>query len=307
MKRHLSTHQVDFLHYCRVEKSLTPHTVRSYRSDIADFLRWRSTPLTAKAVTADMIRHYVRHSFDERALKASTIRRRLASLRLFFRWLEIRGHVDSSVFRQLELSIRLPQRLPRALSSQEARSLLHHAKREQRSENHDALLTYFAVVVLFTTGLRISELTAAKLADVAESEAALRVHGKGSRERWVYIPGLQAARILRRFLTSRQRTPTASDRLLIRASGVPVTAPWVRTQLRRLAHGAQLGRHVTPHMLRHTAATELLEAGVDIRFVQRLLGHASISTTQIYAHVSDSALRQRLAEANTLLRVAGGR
>lgn len=307
MNTSLSIHQIGFIEYCRVEKSLAPHTLRSYKSDIEDFVKEPSTPSYPTDVAEDTIRNYVRHSFDGRALKATTVKRRLASLKLFFRWLESRGHVESSVFRRLDLSIRLPKRLPRALSSDEARSLLRHAKpSESQIKDHDVLLTYFSVVVLFTTGIRITELTTARLSDVARTEAALRVHGKGSRERWVYMSGLQASRVLRRFLSARQRIDGPSDRLLVRASGAPVTAQWIRARLRGLTKGAQLRRHVTPHMLRHTAATELLEAGVDIRFVQRLLGHASIATTQIYAHVSDSALRQRLAEANTLLRVAGG-
>lgn len=297
-----------FLQHCRVEKSLAVHTLRSYRSDIDDFLKWPHLPTAPTQVTEDTIRDYVRHLFDERALTAATVKRRLASLKLFFRWLESRNTVHSSVFRRLELSIRLPKRLPRALASNEARALLREAARGATQHMaYEGLLTYFSVVVLFTTGLRVSELITAELGDVNIAEGAMKVHGKGSRERRVYLPGLQATRVLRRFLASRQGIVGTSTRLLVRRSGDPVSAPWLRRQLRSLTSSANLPRRVTPHMLRHTAATQLLEAGVDTRFVQRLLGHASIATTQIYSHVSDCALRDRLYEANTFARVAGGR
>lgn len=308
MTSNLSAHRIDYLQHCRLEKSLAPHTQRSYSSDIADFLKWAPRAVVPNAVTEDTIRAYVRHMVDKRALRPTTVKRRLASLKLFFRWLESRGHVRSSVFHRLELFVRLPRRLPRALSSVEARSLLQCAEPTARQNpDHDALLLYFAVVALFTTGVRVSELTTARLPDVVRAEAALKVHGKGSRDRWVYMPGAQAVSVLRRFLQARRRINSPSDLLLVRKSGAAVTPQWIRGQLRVLASRANLQKHVTPHMLRHTAATELLEAGVDIRFVQRLLGHASIATTQIYAHVSDSALRHRLSEANTLQRVAGGR
>jgi len=159
------------------------------------------------------------------------------------------------------------------------------------------------VVALFTTGLRVGELVAVCLADMSERETAILVRGKGRRERRVFLPGREARAVLARYLAARVATCTPIDQLLVTANGVAVTTQYVRKRLRELARSAGIGRRITPHMLRHTAATQLLEAGVDIRFVQTLLGHTSIATTQIYAEVRDTALKARLARANMLARI----
>jgi site-specific recombinase XerD len=295
-----------FLDHCRVAKSLSAHTLRAYRGDLADFSRavGHADPST---VTKESIRDYVRALRDIRRLHASTVRRRVATLKVFFRWLEREELVPLSVLHKLDLPIRLPHRLPRALDPQDMRRLLRAAESAARAAStgldHDALLTHFVIVALFTTGLRIGELTSVRVDDVYLREAAVDVRGKGNRERRVYLPGRQAFTILARFLRSRRAIATASQALLVRADGAPLTPQRVRKRLRALAADAGISRRVTPHMLRHTAATQLLEAGVDIRFVQRLLGHASISTTQIYTQVRDVALRAALARANTLRRI----
>ena len=166
-----------------------------------------------------------------------------------------------------------------------------------------ATLMHFVLVTLFTTGLRIGELVMIRLPDISVREGVIQVRGKGNRERLVYVPGKQAMAVLRGFLEARRRIAGEHQELLVSWEGTPISAQHIRKRLRRLAAMAGIVRRVTPHMLRHTAATQLLEAGVDIRVVQRLLGHASIATTQIYTHVSDAALKQRLTRANTLQRL----
>jgi integrase/recombinase XerD len=150
------------------------------------------------------------------------------------------------------------------------------------------------------TGLRVSELCGLRVRQVDLSVGQIRVLGKGARERVVIITSGEIRELIRKYLEARStvREPEAS--LLINARGRPVTPQYLRQQLRALSKKAGLSRHVTPHMLRHTAATLLIEGGVDIRYVQRLLGHASIATTQIYTHVSDVALRVALERANVM-------
>jgi integrase/recombinase XerD len=299
-----------FLDHCRIAKSLSAHTLRAYRGDLADFSRAVGHATTLLAITKDSVRDYVRALMDTRRLHASTVRRRVAALKVFFRWLEREELVPLSVFHKLDLPIRLPHRLPRALDPQEMRRLLRAAQSAAGSRpaklDHDALLMHFVIVALFTTGLRVGELTAVCVEDVCAREAAVGVRGKGNRERRVYLPGRQAFAILARFLRSRKTVATASHALLVTSDGAALTPQRVRKRLRALAADAGISRRVTPHMLRHTAATQLLEAGVDIRFVQRLLGHASISTTQIYTQVRDVALKAKLTRANTLARISRG-
>jgi integrase/recombinase XerD len=264
---------------------------------------------TAKVSEIDRnaVRSYSSALLDARRLKEATVRRRLATLKVMSRWMEREEIVPLSVFHRLDVSIRIPRRLPRAIAVRDMQRLLSTAEVERASGPPDvryrALMMHFVIVTLFTTGLRIGELVAAGLGDVSADEGSIRVHGKGSRERQVYLPGKQAVGVLKSYLDARERLRAEVKHLLLGSDGRAVTSQVVRALLGRLGVRAGLGQRITPHMLRHTAATQLLEAGVDIRFVQRLLGHTSIATTQIYTEVRDEALRDRLVSADTLSRI----
>lgn len=304
----MTTVAAHFLAHCRVDKLLSANTLRAYRSDLADFLSHLAGARRPADVDRDTVRRYAQTLLEGKRLKESTVRRRMATLRVLFRWMEREALVPLNVFHRLDLSIRLPRRLPRALNQEEMRGLLYHARVETRQiilgMPFDALLTHFIVVILFITGLRVGELVTVRLGDMSLAEGFIQVRGKGNRERRVYLPGREAQAIVGRYLRARRRVMTPTDRLLVRANGVAVSPQYVRLRLRALARRAGVSRRVTPHMIRHTAATELLSAGVDIRFVQRLLGHASIVTTQIYTEVCDEALKSRLTQANTLSRLS---
>ncbi|MDB4913967.1 MAG: hypothetical protein JWM95_1611 [Gemmatimonadetes bacterium] len=298
---------VAFLAHCGGIRGLSSHTVRAYECDLKDFAATVGRQTHVSAIDRDAIRSYVNALGSVRELKQTTIKRRLATLRLFFRWLEEEEFVPLSVFHRLKLSIRLPHRLPRALREGEMRALLRARERLSdvipQHRPYHALLMHFVVATLFTTGLRVGELIDVRLTDVDLDEGSIHVRGKGNRERRVYLPGAQATALMKRFLQARHRVRSVSTHLLLRADGTPMSTEHLRARLARLATQAGVVRHVTPHMLRHTAATQLLEAGVDIRLVQQLLGHASIATTQIYTHVSNASLRERLTQANTLARL----
>jgi integrase/recombinase XerC len=295
-----------FIEHCRVGKCLSPHTLRAYGSDLADFGAHIGGQKLVE-VDRDSVRAYARVLFDQRNLKSTTVRRRIATLRVLYKWMEREELVPLSVFHRLDLSIRLPRRLPRALKVHEMRLLLaaadHAIRKCPATVRYEAQLMRFTIVCLFTTGLRIGELVAAGLSDVSAHDGTIQVRGKGNRERRVYLPGAQALSALAKYLAARARVRRESDNLLITSEGSAASAQFIRTRLRSLAERAGIARRVTPHMLRHTAASQLLEAGVDIRLVQILLGHSSIATTQIYTEVRDAALKERLATANTLQRL----
>ena len=154
-----------------------------------------------------------------------------------------------------------------------------------------------ATALLFATGIRVGELASARLGDVDLDRRSLRVVGKGDRERQVFLPDGRAGALVERHVRERrERLP--GDAPLIGPATVGPTTAAIRASVRALANEAGIKTSVTPHMLRHTAATFLLEAGMDIRFVQRLLGHRSILTTQLYTHVSDAALRAAVSSAD---------
>jgi integrase/recombinase XerD len=291
-----------FMAHCRVAKSLSPHTIRAYEGDLRLLIRDLGPDVAPEEVDRERLWKHVRWLREERRLGETSVKRRLATLRVFFRWMEAEGVVPLSIFHRLGLGIRLPKRLPRALDAFDLRRLLDTVDPQggaMEVEDHDTLVMRTAVIVLFATGLRVSELVSSRLADVSIADASILVRGKGNRERRVYLSNGFALKALEDFLGRRQAVP-GQEFLFVRQGGRRVSAQFVRSRLRSLASTAGISRRVTPHMLRHTAATQLLEAGVDIRFVQRLLGHSSIATTQIYTQVTDSMLKMKLNDADTL-------
>jgi integrase/recombinase XerD len=158
-------------------------------------------------------------------------------------------------------------------------------------------------MLLFSTGARVAELSAIKVADVDAEQGVIRIVGKGDRERRVFVPNDAIRSLLTRSIGAGATRRQPDEPLLRLSAGKPASAAAIRSRVARLALDAAITRRVTPHMLRHTAATALLEAGVDIRFVQRLLGHRSIATTQIYTHVSDVALRSAVTAADVCSRL----
>lgn len=295
-----------FVDHCRVAKALSVHTLRAYAADLKDFTAFVGGRAAVTAIDRTAIRTYARTLLEARGLKETTVRRRIATMKVFFRWMEREEHVSLSVFHRLDFSIRIPRQLPRALDRLESRALFAAAEIAATKEraSYDALLMHFALVVLFMTGLRVSELVSAKRGDLAREEGALLVRGKGNRERRVYLSGNLARTVMGIYLAARDSSSGPGGYLLSTENGRGLTAQGVRRRLRVLGDRAGVGRRVTPHMLRHTAATHLLDAGVDIRFVQRLLGHSSIVTTQIYAEVHDTSLKIVLAKADTLSRLS---
>jgi site-specific recombinase XerD len=287
----------EFIDFCVIERQLSENTRSAYVSDLADFRKWLSPGTAPTAVTQALVKAYLAMMSGERKLAPATIRRRVACLRVFFRWLS--RHTESpDPFANWQLKLPRRRRLPRNLSRIEISSLLFSLESGGSFSADTEGDLPVAVRLMVGTGVRVGELCKLRFDDVAPDGSSLRIHGKGSRDRMVYVtdPSLRfelCALVLER----RRRSPC---QLFMNRRGTPLRPQSVRSRLRR--YGVILGftRRVTPHMLRHTAATTLIEMGVDIRFVQRLLGHSSIATTEIYTHVSDQALRDTLERADVL-------
>lgn len=281
-----------FLTYCVDEKHLAPNTLLAYRQDLAEFQRFAGRRRRLETIRADDLLSY-HSSLVFRGLSAATTKRRLACLRALFARFVRRSVLEQSPFAQLELTIRLPVRLPRCLERSELRKLMHCRATLGSTCS-------LAVGLLLATGIRVGELTAMRLRDIDARGERIRIFGKGSRERTVFVIDRALQQEIRTYIEASHGRNGEDRRLLVDVAGRAVSAATIRQQIHVLAQVAGLTCHVTPHMMRHTAATMLLESGMDIRFVQRLLGHRSILTTQIYTHVSDQALRAALARANVL-------
>jgi site-specific recombinase XerD len=241
-----------------------------------------------------------------RDLSASAVGGRLSAARSFYRYAVRQGWVDADPMVGVR-SPRRPRRLPRVLSVDEAARLVEApSRRPAAGPIEDALHRRDAAILelLYGTGMRISELAGLTLADVDTGHRRLRVLGKGRKERDL-IYGRPAAAAVgaylavgRPVLAARRRSAAATEAMFLNAAGGPLTARGARLVVARWVKATELGARTSPHTLRHSFATHLLEGGADLRTVQELLGHASAQTTQIYTHLSDAALRSAYTSAH---------
>jgi integrase/recombinase XerD len=287
-----------FIDYCTVDRQLSQNTLLAYSSDLLDFRRWLTARKAVKAITTNIVRAYL-ESLVRRKLAASTVRRRLLCLRAFFRYLNDNGDA-ADPFLGWRLRLPRPLRLPRSLSRNEATSLLRAARRGMARSPLPELARRTEMRLMIATGIRISELCNIQVEDISRDAFRLQIHGKGTRERVVYVTDRSLRAELRKLASVRKKECGSSGPLFVNRHGRRLRPDSVRLPLSRFAGIAGLHRRVTPHMLRHTAATLLLERGADIRIVQRLLGHSSVATTEIYTYVSDVTLRSALKRANVL-------
>jgi integrase/recombinase XerD len=285
-----------FLDYCSKEKYLSHYTISAYRQDLLEFQSHVGSASNPAEVTPESLIAYHQYLIGYRGLSPATVRRRFACLRAMFAWLVRRKLLNASPFANIEIRTPVPARLPRSLSAAELRLLL-------RSRAMLGARCALAAGLLIATGMRVGELASLQIVNIDVASGRMRIFGKGSRERIVFITDRALRKELSEYMASRPDDHLTPGRpFFVGKSGQAVSTAQIRRWVRRLGELSGIKRRLTPHMLRHTAATMLVEAGTDIRLVQRLLGHQSIVTTQVYTYVSDLALRSALARADLLRR-----
>ena len=290
----------DYLRFLAVERGLAPATIRAYRADLDDFAAARGTgngwtrgPDVALRYLAARTR---RGRPTDPGLAPTSLRRRAAAIRGFYRFAFGEGLIDFDVAAHLDLP-RMPRLLPDTLTVAEVGRLLDTAAAGTRDR---ALLE-----LLYAAGLRISEATRLDLEDVSLDGAFVRVIGKGDRERLVpigevaiaalhaWVDGPRAA-----LIAAHHVEPIRGGPVFLGDRGARLARQQAWATVRSAARAAGLTAHVSPHTLRHSFATHLLEGGADLRIVQELLGHASISTTQLYTHVTGERIREVYSRAH---------
>lgn len=302
-----------FLSFAEHTRKLSPHTIKAYRRDLRKFLEIIGVKFGVDKVDRRTINEFVNASFAS-GLSQASVKRQLACVKSMFKWLESQDLVKDSPFHRLDLKIRLPQRLPRNLSVQELGKLLSVAKSSLRlrsrstyrvrdfgqitKRNINDLTTLLCTELLFTTGIRVGELTEISLADIYLNEQYIHINGKGQRERRVFMTDQSILNLMESYIQFRSITNPDHTKLIVNSVGRSATSQIVRIWLKKLSKSAGLSRNATPHMYRHSTATELLSSGVDIIYVQKLLGHQSISTTQIYAHINHQDVFRNVCRAN---------
>ena len=276
------------------------------------FLNFRNQ---SSVVDVSCLRSYIRYLFEEQELKETSIKRYIATLKVMFRWGELNEIIETNPFHRLDTKIKLPKRLPRCLTQGEIRRLVGASIKsigiDNRSlyeadssplilsnKNFAHFTTLLAIEILFSTGIRVGELTKISVDSLDLKENTILIHGKGDRERRVFIPDEEVNNLIKKYLIIRATRNLQTPILLVNSRNVSATPQYIRKLIRQVGEKARLSQRITPHMLRHSAATHLLEAGLDIRKVQRLLGHQSIATTQIYTYVSDKSLKAAIRKTH---------
>ncbi len=289
-----------YINHLQAERNASPYTVRNYTADLLDFFRFLKAKDVSSLAEVDrqVLRAYLSQLMGKGIVKVS-IARKLSAIRSFYRYLLQEGVVSANPIANTT-SPKLDRRLPSFLTAEEMKRLLDAPDLSTPQGQRDRAL----LELLYASGLRVSELVRLDMGQVNLDNRELRVWGKGSKER-VGLIGKPAAEALMNYindgrnrLTGRRKTGA----LFLNRDGGRLTARSVQLMLERYAGAAGINKRVHPHMLRHTFATHLLDGGADLRVVQELLGHARLSSTQIYTHVTKSQARKVYLSAHPLAR-----
>ncbi len=282
-----------FLSWLKSQRGASPHTLEAYRFDLNQACAYLSARGRSRwsAVIATDLRAYL-YDLSETKLNPASIRRKVASVRSFFRFL-VRGKIiDSSPASGFRAPRLARARLPKFLFLDEITKLVGRPSDRGNPESRRLALRDCAILeMMYATGIRVSELVGLDLDDVNSASQWIRVLGKGNKERIVPF-GAPAAAALRAYLSVRSGWVKPGEKAVwLNARGTRLTTRAVRMIFDGVVRRAAFNRHVHPHMIRHTFATHLLDAGCDLRAVQEFLGHASLSTTQRYTHVTKQRLK----------------
>ena len=288
----LSALIADYLETGEYEKQLSPDTIKAYRIDLRQFLDFTGGEWADRNMLNQYIKHLNQH-FAPRSAK-----RKLASVRAFYHEMEICGELGENPFNKLHIRIHSPQELPRVIPEQIVQALLQSAYNAYMPGCREVLRDIVVLELLFSTGLRVSELCALTRNTFLLNDSGLRllVRGKGRKERILQIKTPELLQLVKTYCDAFSKEIQEQGVILFNQRGCPLSPQPVRRIINKYLDRIDGASHVTPHMFRHTFATSLLEAGVDIRYIQSLLGHSSISTTQIYTHVSSKQQTLLLAE-----------
>lgn len=289
-----------FIEYLLAERRYSPLTVRNYRRDVERFLTWYGTDeahFDPEGVTTEDIRAWVIHRTEHGEVGPASMNRELSSLRALFRWLRQTGAVHRDIMLPIR-SLRASRRLPAFVPETRMNAIVDACEADitDFERERDALM----LLLLYSCGLRLAELIAIDRGDLAADLSALRIRGKGDKVRVVPVMEFVREKIMRYLdLIGRQNICNSSEKaLFLTVNGTRVSRSSVyRMVIRWLSQAGVKGKK-SPHVLRHTFATHLMNGGADMREIQELMGHASLRSTQIYTHNSITHLREIYAKAH---------
>ncbi len=285
----LSSYISEYIEYCKYRKRLDHKTLKAYHIDLKQYELFCSalTDYTSKTTVDKFITEL------HKQYKPKTVKRKIASLKAFFHYMEYRELLNENPFTKLDIRFREAKLLPKTIpfhSIQTFLSILYAQKEQAKSEYQlRCCIRDIAVIeLLFATGVRISELCSLKASDIDLTSNTVLIFGKGAKERILQLGNPEVIAALNLYQETFRESIDSCGYFFVNKLRHKLSDQSVRFMINRYAELAGISQHITPHMFRHSFATLLLEQDVDIRYIQKMLGHSSISTTEIYTHVSNT-------------------
>lgn len=305
----LEDYILEYIEYCKYRKRLDAKTLKAYRIDLSQYHNF--SPTLPECLSKDTVDHFITNLHKQ--YKPKTIKRKIASLKAFFHYLEYIDLLNENPFIKLDTRFREAKLLPKTIpfhSIQKFLTTIYEQKDQSKTDYQlRCCIRDIAVIeLLFATGMRISELCSLKPTDVDLESGNVLIYGKGAKERILQVGNKQVISALVLYRKTFERDIAACGYFFVNRLGNKLSDQSVRFMINHYAELAGIEQHITPHMFRHSFATLLLEQDVDIRYIQRMLGHSSISTTEIYTHVSNTKQKDILVNRHprNLMEVNGG-
>jgi len=284
----------NYLSYCVYQKKLSLKSIKAYTIDLEQLRQEiTSEAIPVKAELSVFITHL------HKTFLPRTVKRKIASIRAFFNYLEFEEILIENPMKKIKTKFQIPQTLPRTIPLAVIENVLCTAYQELKQAKtaytlNVALRNAAIIELLFATGLRVSELCSLNAQHIDFGNGSIRIMGKGAKERVLQVGNLEVLAILRRYAEENTALIRETGYFFVNRLSSRISEQSVRFLIKRLCAKAKIERNITPHMFRHSFATLLLEEDVDIRYIQRMLGHSSILTTQIYTQVTVEKQRQIL-------------
>ena len=291
----------EFLFHCKFEKNLSPKSIKAYKIDLTQFMNFpverELTPVSD--ISRDLIRSYLRHLSN--SYKPRSVKRKMIILKSFFGYLEFDDKILVSPFRKMRITIKQGISLPRVIKFSNIEALFRHLyllkknSRKAQEYKYKTLVRDIAILeLLFATGMRVFEVSGLLRENVDLENKLVRINGKGNKERVIPICGEHVEHAFEEYFSMASVRSSDSPWAFVNRLGNRLSEQSIRFMIKNYTSDAEIDEHITPHMFRHSVATYLLKNGVDICYIQYLLGHSSIATTQIYAHIDQEAHRKEI-------------
>ena len=277
----------EYLQFCSSRKNLDYKTIKSYSIDLMQYFEFSST--TDSWLNKRTIESYI--EYIHTIYKPKTIKRKVASIKAFFHYLEIEEILETNPFHKIQIKYKEPFILPKTIPINAIEQIIKFAYTEYKNKTTQyskktALRNILILELLFATGMRISELCSLTLEQIDISDYIIKIYGKGSRERLIQICNNSTQNLIDEYIRTFNSEIINNKYIFTNRLQNKLSEQSVRNMINKYTKDSGISIHITPHMFRHSFATLLLEADVDIRYIQQMLGHSSITTTQIYTHTS---------------------